>query len=150
MFLVPVSRHAPEFSRSLDRLFDDTFERYFGTHQQEGGDAAVAQRVPALDVAENDKGYTVTIDLPGVTKDDVKVSIDGRRVTVEAQTSKTKEKKEGERVVYSERSSSSYSRTFTLPVEVNQESSQAKLEHGVLTLNLVKRSAQSGKQLSVS
>lgn len=150
MFLVPVSRHAPEFARSLDRLFDDTFERYFGTRQQEGGDAAAAQRVPALDVAENDKAYTVTAELPGVTKDDVKVSIDGRRVTIEAQTSKVNEKKDGERVVYSERSSSSYSRTFTLPAEVDQDASQAKLEHGVLTLNLVKRSAQNGKQLSVS
>lgn len=150
MFLVPVSRHTPEFARSLDRLFDDTFERYFGTRQQEGGDAAAAQRVPALDVAESEKAYTVTAELPGVTKDDVKVSIDGRRVTIQAQTTKTQEKKDGERVVYSERSSSSYSRTFTLPAEVDQEASQAKLEHGVLTLNLVKRSAQTGKQLSVS
>lgn len=150
MFLVPVSRNAPEFARSLDRLFDDTFERYFGTRQQEGGDAAAAQRVPALDVAESDKAYTVTAELPGVTKDDVKVSIDGRRVTIQAQTNKTKEKKDGERVVYSERSSSSYSRTFTLPAEVDQEASQAKLEHGVLTLTLVKRSAQSGKHLTVS
>jgi len=150
MFLVPVSRNAPEFARSLDRLFDDTFERYFGTRQQEGGDAAAAQRVPALDVAESDKAYTVTAELPGVTKEDVKVSIDGRRVTIQAQTSKTQEKKEGERVVYSERSSSSYSRTFTLPAEVDQEASQAKLEHGVLTLTLVKRSAQTGKHLTVS
>lgn len=149
MFLVPVSRN-PEFARSLDRLFDDTFERYFGARQQEGGDAAAAQRVPALDVAESEKAYTVTAELPGVTKDDVKVSIDGRRVTIQAQTSRTQEKKAGERVVYSERSSSSYSRTFTLPAEVDQESSQAKLEHGVLTLNLIKRSAQTGKQLSVS
>ncbi len=150
MFLVPFSRNAPEFARSLDRLFDDTFERYFGTRQQEGGDAAAAQRVPALDVAESDKAYTVTAELPGVTKEDVKVSIDGRRVTIQAQTSKTQEKKEGERVVYSERSSSSYSRTFTLPAEVDQEASQAKLEHGVLTLTLVKRSAQTGKHLTVS
>ncbi len=149
MFLVPVSRNA-EFSRSLDRLFDDTFDRYFGPRQQEGGDAAAAQRAPALDVAESDKAYTVTAELPGVTKDDVKVSIDGRRITIQAQTSKSREKKDGERVVYSERSSSSYSRTFTLPAEVDQETSQAKLEHGVLTLNLVKRSAQSGKQLSVN
>jgi HSP20 family protein len=150
MFLVPVSRHAPEFARSLDRLFDDTFERYFGTRQQEGGDAAAAQRVPALDVAESEKAYTVTAELPGVTKDDVKVSIDGRRVTIQAQTNRAQEKKDGERVVYSERSSSSYSRTFTLPAEVDQEASQAKLEHGVLTLSLAKRSAQTGKQLSVS
>lgn len=149
MFLVPVSRN-PEFTRSLDRLFDDTFERYFGARQQEGGDAAVAQRAPSLDVTESDKAYTVTAELPGITKDDVKVSIDGRRVTIQAQTSKTQEKKEGERVVYSERSSSSFSRTFTLPVEVDQAASQAKLEHGVLTLTLAKRSAQTGAQLPIN
>lgn len=154
MFLMPVSsRHAtlsPEFSRVVDRLFDDTFDRFFGSRQQEGGDAAAAQRSPALDVAETDAGYTVTIDLPGVAKEDVKVSVDGRRVTVEAQTRSAQEKKEGERVIYRERSVSSYSRSFTLPVEIDQGACQAKLEHGVLTLSLAKKVAPTATQLTVS
>lgn len=154
MFLMPVSsRHAtlsPEFARAVDRLFDDTFDRFFGARSQESGDAAVAQRSPALDVAETEQGYTVTVDLPGVAKEDVKVSIDGRRVNVEAQVRSAQEKKEGERVIYRERSVASYGRSFTLPVEIDQGACQAKLEHGVLTLSLAKKIAPTATQLTIS
>ncbi len=143
MFLVPVSRE----SRQLSRLFDDTFERVFGTAAAPEG---VASRSPALDVAETEGAYTVKLEVPGVTKEDVKVSVEGRQVTVQAQSQQTDEKKDGERIVYRERSASSYVRTFTLPVEVDQTAAGAKLDHGVLTLTLPKRSAKVAAQLTVS
>ena len=64
--------------------------------------------------------------------------------------SEAEEKKAGERIVYRERSASSYLRTFTLPVEVDQTASGAKLDHGVLTLTLPKRSAKVAAQLTVN
>ena len=149
MFLVPMTRNSAELARSLDRLFDDNLlDRFFAPARGEGqGNGA---RSPALDVTESEKAYTVKLDLPGIGKDEVKISIDGRRVTVEAQTQKVEEKKEGDRVVYSERSSASYARSFTLPVEVDQAESAAKMEHGVLTLTLAKRGASKTAQLTVS
>ena len=85
MFLVPMTRRTSDWVRSFDRLFDESFDRLFA-------DRACAQtalpRSPALDVAETEQAYTVTLDLPGVAKDDVKVSIEGRRVSIEAQASK--------------------------------------------------------------
>lgn len=147
MFLVPVSRNASELARSFDRLFDDDlFGRFFApTARTDNADV----RSPALDVIESDRAYTVKIDLPGITKDDVKITIDGRRVNVEAQTSKTEEKREGDRVVYSERSMASFARGFTLPAEVDQSESEARMENGVLTLNLAKKRASGSAQLSV-
>jgi HSP20 family protein len=142
MFLVPVSRD----SRQLSRLFDDTFERFFGAPATTDESST---RSPALDVAESDRGYTVKLEMPGVAKEDVKVSIEGRQVTVQAQSQRTDEKKEGDRIVYRERSMSSYARTFTLPMEVDQAESGAKLEHGVLTLTLPKRGARSASQIAV-
>jgi HSP20 family protein len=147
MFLVPMTRNASELARSFDRLFDDSFERFFAPAAQGDGPAA---RSPALDVAESDRAYTVKLDLPGVAKEDVKVSIDGRRVSVEAHTRKDDEKKEGDRVVYRERSMSSYARSFTVAAEVDQAESTAKMENGVLTLTLAKRGAPSTAQLTVS
>jgi HSP20 family protein len=147
MFLIPVSR-SPELARSLDRLFDDTFERFFG--QSPAATENNGTRTPALDVAETDRGYTVTLDLPGVAKEDVRVSIDGRRVTVQAHTQRSEERKDGERVLYRERAQASYARTFTLPLEIDQSEAGAKLEHGVLTLTLPKRSARGGSQITVS
>ncbi len=149
MFLVPVARSSSDLSRSFDRLFDDTFDRFFGTPAA-AESAETALRRPSLDVAETEAGYNVAIDLPGVAKDDVKITIDGRRVSVSAQTQREESKKDGERVIYRERSSSSFARNFTLPEEVDQDASQAKLDNGVLTLSLAKKRAAAVKQLTIN
>lgn len=145
MFLVPfpsATRSASEFARSIDRLFDDNLERF--------GGAEVAQRSPALDVAETESSYAVSLDLPGVAKENIKIAIDGRRVNVSAQTQHEESKKDGARVIYRERSSASFSRSFTLPEEIDQEASQAKLDNGVLALTLAKKRAAVAKQLTVN
>ena len=156
MFIVPVSRRAIPSVTSFDSLFDSTFDRLFGQPVQI--DAAPVRR-PALDVSESDGQYVVTLDIPGVNREDIKVSIDGRRVSIVAE-SKTGTKSEGSsgdsqadtaevstpaatngRVILRERTSVSYGRSFTLPAEIDQAASQARLENGVLTLTLTKRSA---------
>jgi HSP20 family protein len=149
MFLVPLTRNSTELARSFDRLFDDgMFERFFNPARGEGTPANL--RSPALDVAETERGYTVKLDLPGIAKDDVKIAIEGRRITVEAETSRTDQSKDGEKVLYTERSMSSFARSFTLPTEVDQAESSAKMENGVLTLALAKRGASKASQLTVS
>jgi len=145
MFIVPSTRD----TRQITRLFDDAFDRFFGPiGTPVPGEAAL--RSPALDVSESDRGYTVKLEMPGVAKEDVKGSIEGRQVTVQAQSQRSEERKDGERVVYRERSVSSYARTFTLPLEVDQSEAGARLEHGVLTLTLPKRGARNAAQITVS
>ena len=154
MFIVPVTRsvtrvngHARDIG-ALDRLFDDAFDRFFGGSRAE---AAPAARTPAIDVVETDSQYTVTVDLPGVAREDVKVSIDGKRVSVEAQAvAAAPEKKDGERVVYSERPAARFARSFTLPVEIDQAASQAKLDNGVLSLVLAKKLKPAATQLTIN
>lgn len=145
MFLVPLTRNASDLARSFDRLFDDGFERFFAPVAQ-----GSQQRSPALDVAESDRAYTVKLDLPGVAKEDVKVSIDGRRVSIEASARKDEEKKEGDRIVYRERSLASYARSFSVAADIDQAESGAKLENGVLTLTLAKRGAPASAQITVA
>jgi HSP20 family protein len=147
MFLVPVTRSASDLARSFDRLFDDNLDRFFGAT---GTGTEGALRTPSLDVAETERGYNVSIDLPGVAKEDVKITIEGRHVQVSARSQREETKKEGERVIYRERASSSFARTFTLPEEVDQESSQAKLENGVLSLSLAKKRVVAAKQLTIN
>jgi HSP20 family protein len=147
MFLVPMTRSTSHLARSFDRLFDESFERFFAPAAQSDNDVA---RSPALDVAESERAYTVKLDLPGVAKEDVNVSIEGRRVRVEAQARKDAEKKDGDRIVYRERSLSSYARSFSVATEVDQAESTAKLENGVLTLTLAKRNAPETKRITVA
>ncbi len=177
MYFVPFSRDSRD-ARQLSRLLDDSVERLLGTVASNAASASAAAepapRTPALDVAESDRAYTVKLDVPGVSKEDLKVSIDGRRVTVRTQkqaaaqattattdapsdTAVTTPAQDSatvlastDRIVYRERAVASYARSFTLPVEVEQADAGAKLENGVLTLTLPKRNARVAAQLTVN
>ena len=158
MFVYPVTRPAHlaahraatarHFGRAVERLFDESTDRVFG-----GAKAGSAARTPALDVAETDTTYVVTFDVPGATRDQLKVTIEGRRLHVEtalasddAATAETAK----ERVLYRERGVPRYERTVVLPAEVDQATSQAKVDNGVLTLTLAKKVPTGALQISVS
>jgi len=113
-------------------------------------DAVDAARTPALDISEDDKAYSVTVDMPGVTKEAVKVRVEGRRVHIETAAEEAAAPTDGSRVLYRERRAARYARSFSLPVEIDQTQSQARFENGVLTLDLIKRVAENGGQLTVN
>jgi len=149
MFLVPLtpaSRSASALGRSFECLFDDSFQRVAGC----GADGELEQRNPALDVTETERGFRVSIELPGVAKQDVKIDIDGRRVSVSAQAQQGEVKQDGERLIYRERSAAKFARSLTLPEEVDQDASLARLENGVLNLTLAKKRATAARQLAVN
>ncbi len=146
MFVVPFATTVRRDPRQLARLIDDSLDHFFGAV----ADKAPAARSPALDLVESDASYTVTLDMPGVAKDDVKVAVDRRVVTVNANTTTAAETRDGDKLVYRERSATRYARSFSLPQEVDQAGTVAKLEHGVLTLNLPKRIATSAAQITVN
>jgi len=137
MFVIPVNRHSADFSRRIERLFNVN-------------DDALALRSPALDVSETDAAYTLQLDLPGVDKQAVKVKIEGRRISIDAEQARTADKEEGSRALYRERSVTRFSRTLTLPQEVSKTDSHARLENGVLTLTLVKRLPDNAGELTVN
>ena len=152
MFIVPVSRRAVPSLHSFDRLLDDAFDRFFA--HPSSNDSTPARR-PAIDVTESESQYVVTLDVPGVSREDVKVSIDGRKVAIVAEARKAEPAAEDgtatsdERVIVRERAAASFARSFTLAKEIDQSASQAKLDNGVLTLTLTKR-APTASQLTVN
>lgn len=159
MFVLPLSRSAhrsvsPQFSRVIDRLFEESFD-----HTLRGTTANAPSRTPALDVSETDTAYTVVFDVPGVAREQIKVSIEGRRVSIETvdlpkaapvEGATADAPKEAARSLYRERSSARYARTVSLPAEVDQTASQAKFENGVLTLTLAKKVATGATQLNIN
>jgi len=102
-----------------------------------------------LDVEEDDKSYTVKAEIPGVKKEDIKVSIDGNRVSISAEVKEEKEEKKDNKVISSERYYGSVSRNFTLYTDVDQDGAKAKYESGVLVLDLPKKPGGSSKQVTV-
>lgn len=114
-------------------------------------DASVQTAVPRLrvDVTEKNGAYTVHAEIPGVKKEDIQVSIDGAQVTIAAEVKREKEVSEGERVLHSERAYGKASRSFTLPLEIDESAAQAKFTDGVLELVLPKKVAAARKTLTV-
>jgi HSP20 family protein len=145
MFVVPLTHSAARRAqhRSIDRLFDESFDRLLGR-------PASGARTPAMDVIETDASYTVVLDVPGVAKDQLKITVEGRRVNVETVEVAAAEAKDGERVLYRERSAARYTRSVSLPAEVDQAASQARFDNGVLTLTLAKKVPTGATQLQVS
>ena len=159
MFVLPLPRSAhrsasPQFSRVIDRLFDESFD-----HPLRGATTSTASRTPALDVSETDTAYNVVFDVPGVTREQLKVSVEGRRVSIETldlpkaasvEGTAADAPKEAARSLYRERSAARYARTVSLPAEVDQTASTAKFENGVLTLTLAKKVATGATQLNIN
>ncbi len=92
-----------------------------------------------LDLSEDDKNFFVKAEIPGVKKEDIKVSVDGNLVSLSAEVKKEKEQKEGAKLIRSERYYGSVSRSFTLDESVDQSAALAKYENGVLQLTLPKK-----------
>lgn len=102
-----------------------------------------------IDVTENDAAYKVRAEIPGVKKEDVKVQVEGNRISISCETKQEKEEKEGERVVYRECNQGSSYRTFTLGSEVDDTKAEAKYENGTLELTLPKKEGKTAKRIEV-
>jgi len=129
-------------------LVDDIFKGFLVRPvAYEGSRGEVLPRAK-VDVAEQNGAYKVTAELPGVKKDDIRVSIDGPQVTLEAEVKQEKETKE-ERALHSERVFGKLTRSFTLPQEVDEAKAEAKFRDGVLELTLPKKAAAQRKQITI-
>ena len=135
------------FAFSLARPANSALAHHID-HLLDAARDTVALRNPALDVAETETSYVVTLNLPGVAKSDIKVEIEGRRVSIDAKQARV-ERPEGQTALYTERAVTRFSRSFALPKELDQAASNAKLDNGVLTLTLGKRKAEGNGLLSV-
>lgn len=101
-----------------------------------------------LDVAEDEKNYIVKANLPGVAKDDIKVSIDGNQVSISTEV-KREQEAGGQSMLRSERFYGQQYRSFTLDSAIDEENASAKYENGVLELTLPKKGGASAHQLKV-
>ncbi len=134
-------------------IFDEFFRDFFGRPAWMPSallDTGVSMIERArMDVVDTGSSYEIAVDLPGVKKEDINVSIDGSRVLISAESKVEKTQKNGGRIIYAERSSASFARTFELPLEVTEVGAEARYENGVLTLTLPKKSASKAKRLTV-
>lgn len=102
-----------------------------------------------MDVTESDTSYTVKADIPGVRKEDIKVSIVGNQVTISADAVRETKEKEGDALLRRERHYGRQYRSFALSHDVDEAGSVAKYRDGVLELSLPKKSVGKERHLPI-
>jgi HSP20 family protein len=103
---------------------------------------------PRCDVSEDKANYYLKFDIPGVSKDQIKVELANNTLTVSAER-KEERKKEDQKKYLSEVFYGSYVRSFTLPNIVKESKIEAHFENGVLTLTIPKTEVTQTKQIAV-
>jgi len=129
-----------------DTGLDELFRGFFAPVRVEG---ARTPMMIKMDVTETADGYMIHAEMPGMKKEDIDVKIEGSQVTITAETKREWDKKDGDRMLRSERYFGNIYRSFTLPAELNEALSEAKYDKGVLELKLVRKAPVVGKKLPV-
>lgn len=128
-----------EMNRMFDHFFQDSFEE---------GPLAGGNWNPAADLVEKEGEYVAKVELPGVSKDDVKITLEDNLLTIRGEKKNEKETKESNyhRV---ERSYGSFQRSFSLPTAVKPDKVDAQYKDGILTVTLPKAEDAKRKQIEV-
>lgn len=102
-----------------------------------------------VEVKEDNEGYQVHAELPGIKKEDIHVHIDGPVVSISAERKQAQEVKEGERVLRSERYYGKVSRSFQLGEDIDEGRATARFNDGVLQLTLPRKPTAQAKRLAI-
>jgi HSP20 family protein len=122
---------------ALHRNIERTFGNVVGGPSLLSDVWASRDVVPNVDVTEDEKGFNVTVELPGMDEKDVAVSVADRVLTIRGEKKEEKEKKDKD-VYRRERAYGSFRRVMELPADVDAEKIDASFKKGVLTIALPK------------
>ena len=103
---------------------------------------------PAVDLYEKDDHFVIKAELPGVDKNDIKVDLKDRVLTLSGERAYDNEVKE-ENYYRKERSSGKFQRVFTLPADVDSDKITAEFKEGVLRVEVPKPEEKKAKQVTI-
>ena len=132
----------------MQKEFNRLFDNFFHGDITDSTSAFTSAWIPAVDIAERENDFVVKMELPGVAKEDVKITMQNGILTVKGEKKQEKESKNSDyhRV---ERSYGSFQRSFTLPTAVRTDSVEASFTDGVLNISLPKAEEAKPKQIDV-
>src|SRR5574343_137664 len=129
--------------------FDDLFRGFFVRPVDFNNTPAQPPAIK-MDVTDQGDSYQVHAELPGVSKEDIHVIVDGNQVSISAEIKQEKEIKEGERILRSERYFGKVSHSFQVEQDIDDGKAAAKFTDGVLELTLPKRTTSQSKRLAIN
>jgi HSP20 family protein len=121
--------------QEMNNMLNSTFNHY---QANPGIDSAWTKVVmaPACDIQLKDNKYTISLDLPGMEKSDIKIKIDGDILSISGQRSAKVEKKDGDKFILRERTMGSFERAIRLPREAKKDKVDASYNNGTLTITI--------------
>jgi len=137
-------REMPTLHNRINRMFDDPFFSIDRLADEDG----LGMWNPAVDLYEKDDHLIIKAELPGINKDDIKVDLKDRVLTLSGERSYDNEVRE-ENYYRRERSFGKFQRAFTLPAEVDAEKIKAEFKDGVLQIEVPKPENQKAKRVAV-
>ena len=102
-----------------------------------------------MDIAESENGFRISADLPGLSKQDIKLSVEDGVLSISGEKKQEVEKKEKDRYYHFERSYGRFCRSFTLPANVDSANIDARYNNGVLEVHLRKTEEAKPKAIEV-
>ena len=100
---------------------------------------------PRIDISENEKNLLLNAEIPGVDKENLKITLQDNIITIEGEKKKV-EKDDNSNYYREERCFGKFKRSFTLPVEVDSENVDAKFKNGILEITLNKLEPKQQKE----
>ena len=134
--------------RDLDHVFDHFFADAYRRFPREAGDPAANGWAPLADVSETAGEYLIKAELPEVRKEDVKVTIEDGVITISGERKYEKEHKD-EKTHRMESFYGQFSRSFSVPENVDVEAIRAEAKDGILKVRLPKRTPDRPKSMQV-
>lgn len=126
----------------MNNIFTE-FDRAYG----HGYRVAGIDRIPLTNLYDQGDQLKIMAELPGMNKDDISIRIQGNYLEISG--SRQSKTPEGYKAHRAERMATSFTRSFTLPYEVDVEKIEASIENGVLTISLAKAESAKPKQIAI-
>lgn len=131
---------------SLFEDFQRDFGRYAGNRSEVPTSGQNRRWLPSVDIVENDDGYLLTMDVPGVSSDSIEVTVHGGVLAVSGER---KNDYADRKLAIAERWQGQFMRRFSLPESVDQDQIAAKVENGVLALHIPKQADEAPRKITV-
>ncbi len=135
----------------VDDLFDiqDNINKVFGNYlSARGGQAKVIGWMPPVDITESENEFLIKADIPGMKKEDIKISLDDNTLTISGERKEEKEEK-GKNFVKKEKAFGSFMRSFALPHSVDAKGIKASYKEGVLSVNVPKSEESKPREIKI-
>ncbi len=135
--------HPATFLSDMDRILDSMFDNVHSF----GKIGSMTNRHPVVDVLEDEQGYSIIAELPGMQENQVDIKVDNRVLTISSNT--TVDNSGEKRYLIQERKPMTFTRSFVLPKEVEIEQIHAEFSQGLLTLHLPKMEKALPKKIQI-